>query len=388
MKKNYILIALLTAFNFAFAQIPSGYYDSATGTGYALKTQLKEIIDDSNDGLATEFLAQDLGYGELYDTFELSDVDIYYDHSGPIPATNKPLLDMYSERPTSADAYEYIYGSAQQDDGSLGTAEGQRFNREHTIPQSVFAGLSPMKNDAHFVIPCDKYLNAQRGVFPYGIVDISGGAATYDEYSNTSKRGPNLNSGISAGYSGTVYEPIDEFKGDIARLYFFFVTRYEDDLVSFSNTNGTYEMFDGSANQAFNQTFLNIMYQWHVQDPVSQKELDRNNAIYGRQSNRNPYIDNPNYVFEIWQSVLSVDQFSLQENTVTFYPNPVTENVLHVKSNVNLDVTVFNVLGQNVLTTKTTSTNNTINVSTLNTGVYIVKLKSKNGTITKKLIKE
>ncbi|WP_375237929.1 endonuclease [Aurantibacter sp.] len=379
MKKKYFLVALLGAFNIALAQIPAGYYNSAIGSGYTLKTQLKDIIDDNNDGLSPEYQSIQLSYGDLYDTYELSDVDIYYDHSGPIPASNKPLLDMYSEKPSEADSYEYIYGSAQQDDGMLGNAEGQRFNREHTIPNSVFGGSFPERSDAHFVIPADKYINAQRNITPYGETN----AATQN-FTNGTKIGPSRNADYTSGYTNTVFEPIDEFKGDIARIYFYFVTRYEDDLTSY----GSYDMFDGTANQAIAQPFLETLYNWHIQDPVSQREIDRNNAIFTQHNNRNPFIDNPSYVYEIWQNVLSTNNFNLDNNSVSIYPNPVTNNVINISSNKNLDVIIYNVLGQNILSTKTTPNANTINLENLNSGVYIVKLKSDTGTTTKQLIKK
>ena len=69
--------------------------------------------------------------------------------------------------------------------------------------------------------------------------------------------------------------------------------------------------------KVFDQAFFNMLYQWHTQDPVSQREIDRNNAIYDYQSNRNPFIDNPEYVDEIWVNVLSVDDFTLPM-TLTF----------------------------------------------------------------------
>ena len=382
MKKSYFIILLLSISANLFAQIPAGYYDSAVGSGYTLKSQLEDIINNTDENLATEYQAVDLGYSALYTTFETSDVDIYYDHSGPIPATNKVILDMYSELPSGTDSYEYIYGSSQQDNGTGGTSEGQKFNREHIVPQSTFDGDSPMKNDPHFVVPSDKYVNAQRASFPYGEVP----SAT-NTYSNGSKKGLNSNTGYASGYSSTVFEPIDEFKGDIARMIFYFVTRYEAQLVNFSNLNGTYVMFDGSANQAISQPFLDILYNWHVQDPVSQREIDRNNAIFTRNNNRNPFIDNPTYVQAIWQAALSVEKQTPTIKDITIYPNPTSTNSISLNTSKNLDVNIYNVLGQKVLSTSVTAQKNNINIESLKSGVYIIKLKSNSGTITKKLIK-
>lgn len=112
---------------------------------------------------------------------------------------------MYSERviknPNNTstnlpDSYEYTYG-INQEDGTLGTAEGQRYNREYTIPQSVFSSASPMRNATHFVIHTDKYINRQRGNLPHGIVNSS---LQYDEYSNGTRGGESINSGVAAGF--------------------------------------------------------------------------------------------------------------------------------------------------------------------------------------------
>ncbi len=283
MKHFYLNITLLLLSLTAFSQAPNGYYNSATGTGYTLKTQLKDIIDNNSDGLSPEYQATDPGYGGLYVTYQTSDVDNYYENNGS-------LLDMYTENPSGTDVKEYDH-ITDQDPGSGGTAEGQFFNREHLIPQSVFNQATPQRNDAHFVIPADKYINGERASFPFGVVDTPAS----NTYTNGSKKGNNLDSGYSAGYSGTVFEPIDEFKGDIARMHFYFVTRYEDNVAGYS-----YEMFNNTSTQVFTDTFLSILLQWHAQDPVSTREQDRNNAIFARQNNRNPFIDNPNYVNMIW----------------------------------------------------------------------------------------
>lgn len=366
MKHFYTLLLLLITLTLS-AQ-PAGYYASATGTGYTLKTQLKQIIDDINDGLSTEYLSVDNGYGGLYTTYLTSDIDSYYENDGTV-------LDMYSENPSGPDAYEYTYG-INQDPGSGGTSEGEYYNREHIIPQSIFNSVSPTKNDAHFVIPSDKYVNAQRGNLPFGKVQT----ANYTS-SNGTKRGNNLNSGYSAGYSSTVFEPINEFKGDIARMYFYFVTRYEDDLTGYN----AYDMFDGSASQALDQTFLNILYTWHTQDPVSQRELDRNNKIFIAQNNRNPFIDHPEYVLSIWGSLLSNEDFKATD--LKMYPNPLKGNYLNIDTTNNLNIEIYDVLGKLVLESNVNSNIKKINVGTLHNGIYIVRLISENGQVTKKLIK-
>lgn len=273
MKKNYFLLLLLSV-TIGFAQIPSGYYNTATGTGYTLKTQLYNIIKGHTDN----------GYAGLYTTYQTSDVDNFYENDGTV-------LDMYSENPSGTDPYNYSTGSTQRC-GNY-SAEGDCYNREHIIPQSVFNEQSPMVADAHFITPTDGKVNGMRSNYPHGTVS----SATY-----TSQNGGKLGSSSVSGYSGTVFEPINDFKGDIARMYFYFATRYENTVAGYS-----YAMFDGSSNKVFTTAFLNLLLAWHAQDPVSAREIARNNAIYARQNNRNPYIDHPEYVNQIWGGTPSGD---------------------------------------------------------------------------------
>jgi len=362
MKHFYLILLFITSI--AFAQIPSNYYDSATGSGYTLKTQLHNIINGHTDN----------GYGGLYTTYETSDRDSYYEMNGTV-------LDMYSEKPSGTDSYEYTYEiempNDDRDPGSGGTIEGEYYNREHIIPQSIFSSATPMRSDAHFVVPSDKFVNAQRGSFPFGVVDTPNWTST-----NGSKRGNNLNSGYSAGYTDTVFEPISEFKGDIARMFFYFVTRYEDNVASWS-----YTMFNGTSDQVFDLTFFNILYQWHIDDPVSTREIDRNDAIYLRQNNRNPFIDHPEYVASIWSNLLSTNENDFLKN-VSIYPNPIKDNDLNIKTRTPLHIEIYNVLGKLILTSKVDAYNKTVNVSSLKQGVYLIKLNSEQGSITKKLIKQ
>lgn len=373
-----ILTSLLLSFTLlGFAQekaadtqsvnsIPPGYYNTATGTGYVLKTQLFTIINNNYI---------DRGYGGLYTTYLTSDVDSYYENDGT-------MLDLYTENPAGTEC-EFTYGT-NQDDGTLGNAECQKYNREHTVPQSYFGnGVQPMYSDAHFVIPSDKYVNAQRGDLPYGKVNVAN-----QTYTNGSKRGNNLNSGYSAGFSGTVFEPIDEFKGDIARLLLYFATKYESQLVGFytSSASEVKVMFDGTSDHSFSPTFLNILLTWNQQDPVSQREIDRNNAIYARQSNRNPFIDNNNYVTQIWGLPLAVAAFDYL-STVSIYPNP-SSDVVNISSEIALDeIDIITINGQVLQQIKNpTFENNNYTINNLPKGFYFVKLSSSTNSVTKKVL--
>jgi endonuclease I/chitodextrinase len=268
MKQIYSLLFLFF-FTAGFAQAPAGYYTNATGTGYTLKTQLYNIIKDHtvND------------YAGLYVTYQTSDIDNFYENDGSV-------LDMYSENPTGVDPYSYSIATTQRC-GNY-TNEGDCYNREHIIPQSVFNELSPMVSDAHFITPTDGKVNGIRSNYPHSVVAIA---------TQTTLNGSKLGASTTTGYTGPVFEPINEFKGDIARMYFYFATRYENTVAGYN-----YPMFNNSTNKVFTTAFLNQLLAWHNQDPVSAREIARNNAIYARQNNRNPYIDNPDYVSAIWQT--------------------------------------------------------------------------------------
>lgn len=370
MKKIFTLILFTIAF-FSYSQeanknlspsvtsIPAGYYNTATGTGYVLKTQLFNIINGHIDR----------GYGGLYTTYLTSDKDYYYENNGT-------MLDMYTENPTGPEC-EFTYGTGQ-DDGTLGNNECERYNREHLIPQSVFGtGLQPMYSDAHFVVPADKYVNAQRGDLPFGRTNIPN-----NTYTNGSKRGVNFNSGYSSGYSGVVFEPIDEFKGDIARMLLYFATRYED-LVAGWN----FPMFNNTSDQVFTSNGINVLLTWNTNDPVSAREIARNDAIYARQNNRNPYIDHPEYAMAIWGSLLLNTTTFNTLNAVSIYPNPTNNGTVNISSETTLDeIDLITINGQILQQIKNpAASNKTYTVSNLPKGFYFLKLTSNNETVTKKV---
>jgi endonuclease I len=382
MKKNYILLFLLSSV-LGFAQPPAGYYSTATGTGYALKTQLKTIVTTGHN---------DQGYGALWTLYSNSALrDNYYENDGS-------LLDLYSEKPTGADSYNYT--STSQQCGNI-AIEGTCYNREHLIAQSYFddTAVNPMKNDAHHVLPSDGKVNGWRNNYAFGIVDISAGsnpcnsgATNIPCYStNGSLKGNNKNSGYSAGYSSIVFEPINEFKGDVARAFFYFATRYETQMASFYsnplNNSEVKAMFDGTNNKVFSNTFLEILKQWHILDPVSPKEIAVNNAIYTFQGNRNPFIDNPTYVTTIWGAPLATDSFELISD-INIYPNPSNEQRINIETENELDdIQVISINGQIMQQiSKPNRNQNKYTLENLPQGFYFLKLSSENRSIVKKIV--
>jgi endonuclease I/chitodextrinase len=340
MKLKLLFFALGISF-YSYSQIPAGYYSTATGTGFTLKTQLFNIIKGHTDN----------GYAGLYVTYQNSDRDYYYENDGTV-------LDMYSENPKGVDPYNYSSGSTQR----CGTysAEGDCYNREHIIPQSVFGSNSPMVADAHFITPTDGKVNGNRSNYPHG---------TVASVSWTSKNGSKLGSSAIAGYTGPIFEPIDEFKGDIARMYLYFATRYENTVSGYN-----FPMFNNTSDQVFTTPFLNLLLTWCAQDPVSQREIDRNNAIYVRQNNRNPYIDHPEYIQLVWNptpdtevptAVTNLNITNFTDSTITLNWTSGTDNVA---------VTSYDVYANGIKKTAVSGTSATITglIASTNYSFYVI----------------
>ena len=268
---KFLLLSVQFFISFSLlAQIPAGYYSAAEGkTDAALKTQLASIISANYD---------DNSYDGLYDIYKTSD---------NLP--NGKVWDMYSLKSDGTANYYFTHGSDKC--GSY-SGEGSCYNREHTFCDSWLGNASPQRSDAHHLIPTDGYVNNRRSSFPHGKVSSA---------SWTSSNGSKLGSSDPAtGYSGTVFEPIDEFKGDFARMYFYVATRYESKIAGWVNNGTAGEILSGNAYPAYKPWFYTLMLQWANQDPVSPKEITRNNVIYTYQNNRNPYIDYPDLANYIW----------------------------------------------------------------------------------------
>jgi chitodextrinase len=205
------------------------------------------------------------------------------------------------------------------------------------------------------------------------------GTATYTSR-NGSKLGSALNSGYSAGYSGTVFEPINAFKGDIARMYFYFATRYENVITTWGTS---YAMFNGTTNQVFTTTFLNILLAWNALDPVSASEIARNNAIYVRQNNRNPFIDHPEYINMIWGGSSSDTQApTVPTNLAATNVGSTTLTLGWTASTDNVGVTGYDIYKNGaLLTTVTTTTYNVTGLTAATAYSFYVKAKDAAGNI-------
>ncbi len=269
--------------------------------------------------------------------------DMYAASSNPTDfnnGTSKTLEDIYSSK---------AYTASQ--DGSSATSCGSGWNKEHTIPQSWFDEATPMKSDAHHVFPTDIKMNSVRSNYPYGENNASLSCSS-DGYGH-------LGTSTFSGYNGTVFDPgaggaHGSYKGDIARAYFYMVTRYR--TTNFTKGTGNV-CFTYTNNVADLTSYMkNLLLKWHREDPVSEKERIRNNAIYAHQHNRNPYIDYPELVEYIWGDKVgqSVALNSLTSGYVDGGSTPATYNVT---LNRNGSITVLSGLsGTYTLPTASTET--------------------------------
>jgi len=256
MKKLYIFSFLLFPL-VLFAQPKAGYYDAAVGkTEAALKTQLYSIISSGYSSGSYDF---------LYTIYATSDI-----------TSDGNVWDMYST---------CTWTPGVKKCGNYSTV-CDCYNREHSIPQSWFNSSSPMVSDAFHVYPTDGKVNGQRSNYPFG--ECANGTTL-------SKGLGRLGSSTFPGYSSTVFEPADDYKGDFARTYFYFATRYQNIMTSIGG-----ESFDKTAYPSLTTWSINLFLKWHRQDPVSEKETIRNNAIEKYQKNRNPFIDYPMLAEHIW----------------------------------------------------------------------------------------
>ena len=352
MKQFYILFLFISSL--AFGQIPSNYYDSANGlSGFALKTELKNIV--SNGHVART-------YDQLYDGNGITGSNGYEDTHSDLNVTggtnyenDGTILDFYSENPTGADPYNFTHGNNQCGNQM---AEGDCYNREHLVPQSSFSSAFPMQSDIHHVIPTDGRVNNFRGSLPFGIVDTS------DPDLWTSLNGSMRGNSDVSGYSGDIFEPIDEFKGDIARALLYFAVRYEDTVDGYSS----FDMFNGTNDEVFFTWAIDLLLDWHNNvDPVDQREIDRNNEAYNFQGNANPFVDHPEYASMIWNPAPDTEAPTAPTNLMATNSTLSTIDLSWTASTDNVAVTAYDIYIGGSYSESVTTTSTTITGLALNT---------------------
>lgn len=320
--------SLLTTICLFFASVvllaqPNGtgtYYQKAHGKkGRELKTAMYEII--KNPSVLT--------YDDLWDAFNITDERVKEDGT-------KIIWDMYSS------ISSHPVGTYSHTNSS----EGSGINREHSMPKSWFnptdkkyyTDIKPMFSDLMHLIPADGNINTRRGDLPYGVV--ADNPVPWTSEGGFSKIG----TCAVDGYNKKVFEPNDQYKGDLARIYFYMITCYEKkSSMMTGNHCGTWtsDMFNIENDDAFQPLTswaIKMLMKWSVEDPVDEKETNRNEAVWGLQGNRNPFVDYPGLETLIWNEE-NEDLFSFDGSDATipvvFTPAKSTE--------VNLNKSFFGV---------------------------------------------
>lgn len=314
-----------------WGQIPEGYYESAAySKERELKTMMSAIIGNHSQ----------LAYKQLWSAFPTTD-----------RTDQGTVWDMYS----AVTHYIFI-----QDQCGNYKKEGDCYNREHSLPKSWFHDEYPMYTDLFHIYPTDGYVNGRRGDYPYGETDVP----SYCSQECFSKLGPSS----FPGYEGVVFEPADEYKGDFARSYWYMVTCYENQVSDWESP-----MLAGNKYPAFDTWAVELLLKWCRMDPVSQKETRRNEAVYGFQRNRNPFIDFPGLEEFIWgnrtDEAFDPDGYTSIGGILSVFRVSSASGCIVIHVERDTQVRIFDVLGRCVKSINVGPGENQI---FLPSGIYIV----------------
>ena len=332
MKKNLLnlmlLLIALTGLK-AMAAIPSGYYNTALGkSDQQLMLSLHQKIKGHYE----------VYYRNLWPRFQTTDCN------------NNIIIDRYSDT-------QFTYQTNQ-----CGTYNslGDCYNREHSVPNSWWGGgkedTDTMYSDLFHIYPVDGWVNAERGNYPFG--DCANGSAR-----GTGKLGRCTHS----GYTGTVFEVADEYKGDFARTYFYMVVRYMHQVGTWTQGEGS-AVFTNSSYKHLTSWAISQLLEWHRNDPVSTLESNRNEAVYGIQHNRNPFIDHPELAEFLWGDRVGTP-WTGSASTDPVISSPTNGSTINVGTNtgngVSKEITVKGVYLTKSVTVSVTGAGFSVTPSTL-----------------------
>ena len=283
------LLFVLCSF-FALALAAKTVTPAASLPAYYVKIDgksAKSLFDAVHDVVKVGYSS--LGYDGLWGAYQHTDL-----------RDNGKIWDMYSD-------CSWTYKSDQC--GSY-SSECDCYNREHSIPKSWYGDTKSGPGcDIFHLVPTDGKVNGMRSNYAFG--EVSSASYTFDGAKLGSSKSITITNGNTiAGNEGTsiscsankVFEPRDEYKGDFARGYFGAMIRWAGDHQSFTDGDGGKIFSSSYAAGSFGLTKYGValLMKWHRQDPVSKKEIDRNNGIQQTQGNRNPFIDYPYLAEYIW----------------------------------------------------------------------------------------
>lgn len=339
-----------------FAQVPS-YYQSVdiSLNGNLLKEQLSDLIQSTH--------INELIYTPgVWNTLKQADLD-------PTAPTKVLLLYGWNDSDTN------IYNDRTRDkNASCHTSDcNNKWVREHVFPRSKGnpnLGFEGAGSDAHHLRAIDYERNSLRSNFKFT--------------NNISSSNPF--SKIVAQGSQTYFFPGDEWKGDVARMVMYMYVRYEAQCQPI-------QVAAGSTSYSPLGDMPNLLLQWNVEDPISIHEINRNEAIYNVQGNRNPFIDNPFLATKIWGGPLAENKWTLLSNNdsefanIKIYPNP-TQDYFYIKGIKNVEhveVKLIDINGRIVIQDKL---KDVYDISHLSSGTYFILVFNEYQSQSLKLIKK
>ena len=286
MKRTFVSCILLSFVVFVFAKtitpassLPNYYADLQGKSGKSLFDAVQKV---------TKTGYSSLGYDGLWAAYKYTDL---YD--------NGYVWDMYSD---------CTWKSINSNHCGEYKNECDCYNREHSIPKSWYGGTTSGPGcDIFHLVPTDGKVNGIRSNYAFGEVS----SADYNKHGNKKGSAKSItiiggntiagNTGATISCSGTVFEPRDEYKGDFARGYMGALLRWAGEK-AFTSGEGSKTFTTNFSTGSFGLTKYGValLMKWHRQDPISQKEIDRNNGIQQTQGNRNPFIDYPYLAEYIW----------------------------------------------------------------------------------------
>ena len=339
--------------------IPQSYYDQANNlSSDELKEALHQIISNH---VIYPYTSNST---DTWDILQESDQD---------PNENNNMILVYTGR-SQDKGYRDGSGNYSQYENGNGT-QNNSWNREHIWPKSH--GFPDEDDnaytDVHNLKPCDRSVNSSRGT-----KDFDFGGNQHSEASDC------LTDSDS-------WEPPDYVKGDIARILFYMVVRY-DPGVDHENNTFDLELVDYTTPNNTEPILgkLSSLLDWHLSDPVDDFEINRNEIIFGFQENRNPFIDHPNLVNYLWGDNVGIvwnENLNVPENeiikTIT-YPNP-SSGIVNFSTDMEDEIIeIFNLNGQNILN-KIIDSSNSVELD-LPSGIYFLRSHTKSGIYNSKLI--
>lgn len=292
-----------------FSTDASTYYQDITATsGKPLAGQLHDLITSTHRTYTTYDDNGKNGYQK--------ESDRYYENGSPV----------------NGYIYEFYSGVKWPDEwnSNAGNTNGG-YNREHVWCQSKSTGLWGEKGggaDMHHIRPSETRLNSARGNNPFGEITNRESHKTYAKFGN------NLTYALGGYKTEDTFEPLDNKKGDVARIVLYLYLHYNSYSVSslfdgYASTNGNggssffattlLPLTNITANNT-EEDALKMLLRWNSSDPVDDIERRRNDKVATYQGNRNPFIDNSNYANLIWDDN-PIDPSSPVVNKVTINPS-------------------------------------------------------------------